>query len=247
MAAEYSPQTPAESAHIMGAAHIVSSPFDRFDEVVCINLDSRPDRWAVAQRGFRRVGLHGRVVRMPAVVTADRNPGLGCKLSHLRLIAGARERGAGSILIFEDDVVFAWRAVRALRRALVELERIDWQMLYLGLDFRVPPTRVSRHLLRTRGAHDNHAYAVHRSAFDFILARVSLEDDQHYHGYPDAVDAVFASEVHPHLNCLAVDPMICWQRPGYSDIQCDTVDRRDLRRKFARAARRAQRERIDVS
>ena len=38
--------------------------FDYFDKIFCINLDSRPDRWELAQSEFDKVGILDRVERV---------------------------------------------------------------------------------------------------------------------------------------------------------------------------------------
>lgn len=43
-----------------------NNPFDYFDKIFCINLDSRPDRWELVQGEFRKVGIFDRVKRVSA-------------------------------------------------------------------------------------------------------------------------------------------------------------------------------------
>jgi len=42
------------------------NPFDYFDKIFCINLDSRPDRWEQVQTEFDKVGILNRVERVSA-------------------------------------------------------------------------------------------------------------------------------------------------------------------------------------
>ena len=45
----------------------MKNPFDYFDKIYCINLDSRY-RWELAQKEFKKVGILGRVERFSACV-----------------------------------------------------------------------------------------------------------------------------------------------------------------------------------
>lgn len=41
----------------------MKNPFDYFDKIYCINLDSRTDRWERTQTEFEKVGIENRVTR----------------------------------------------------------------------------------------------------------------------------------------------------------------------------------------
>jgi hypothetical protein len=77
--------------------------WERFDSIVCLNLDRRPDRWAQALGELRLCGLDGRCQRISAV---DRpNDGnAGCTASHRAIWAKIASGEMGDhVLIFEDD------------------------------------------------------------------------------------------------------------------------------------------------
>ena len=135
------------------------------------------------------------------------------------ILAAARDRGAENVLIFEDDLEFTPEAVPVLDRALAELRRQSWGMLYLGAMLIRRPSFVSSHLVQLHGSYESHAYAVHRRAFDLILSRTTRARDQPHGGYPDAIDRFYAEQIHPRARCLCVNPMICRQRQGFSDIE----------------------------
>ena len=46
---------------------VMKNPFDYFDKIFCINLDSRPDRWESVQKEFDKVGILDRVERFSAL------------------------------------------------------------------------------------------------------------------------------------------------------------------------------------
>ncbi|MEM8963126.1 MAG: glycosyltransferase family 25 protein [Acidobacteriota bacterium] len=193
-------------------------PFDFFDDIVCINLDNRPDRWREASAEFARVGLDDRVRRVSAVIPPTGDGSLGCKLSHLDILSDAFERGLESVLIFEDDVTFTPDAIEVLGRALAELPK-RWDMLYFGIMLFERPSYRSRHLVEVHSGYESHAYAVHRRAMKMILDRTSRDRYQPHRVYDDAIDRFYSEQIHPRTHSLCVRPMICHQRPGWSDIE----------------------------
>ena len=54
------------------------NPFDFFERIYCINLDSRPDRWKRVQEQLIKLGSHDRVERFPAVI--HHSGAEGCRL-----------------------------------------------------------------------------------------------------------------------------------------------------------------------
>tara|TARA_Y100001933_G_scaffold265198_1_gene336818 strand:- start:3881 stop:4603 length:723 start_codon:yes stop_codon:yes gene_type:complete len=44
----------------------MKNPFDYFDKIYCINLDSRADRWEQVQTEFEKIGIENKVIRVPA-------------------------------------------------------------------------------------------------------------------------------------------------------------------------------------
>lgn len=66
-------------------------PFDFFDEIFCINLDRRADRWELAQKEFNKLGILNKVTRFSAIENAHAEK--GCFESHLQCIFSAKERG----------------------------------------------------------------------------------------------------------------------------------------------------------
>ena len=124
------------------------NPFDFFERIYCINLDSRPDRWRRVQEQFRKLGIHDRVERFPAVV----NPiGMeGCRLSHQQIVRRALEKRWEQILVFEDDVVFWSEDLAPLRSAVRYLERAEWGQFLLGGLLTKRARKLDEHVLESR-------------------------------------------------------------------------------------------------
>lgn len=155
-------------------------PFAAFGTVLCLNLDSRPDRWAQMREQFEVLGIGNRVHRLPAVPTPG-CPAVGCALSHRRAIERAHAEGRDSVLVLEDDVVFLQGANWLLERAMAELSQRTWQLLYLGsaeYTGRVYPLAPGcRFLQRVDGLLTTHALAYHRSVYDALLTELPADEE----------------------------------------------------------------------
>jgi GR25 family glycosyltransferase involved in LPS biosynthesis len=173
---------------------------------VCINLDSRPDRWEMAQQQFDDIGWE--VDRFPAI---DLKPGwVGCAESHLRLIKLAYD-DKEDILILEDDVQFLVDPVGTLEQIMGQLPE-DWDMLYLGASPKEPQERYSDNLFRLKNAHVTHAILWHyrpKGAMEYVLNR------QHK---IEKIDDFFVEKVQPKFNCYVTFPMLATQWDNQSNI-----------------------------
>lgn len=72
-------------------------PFDKFEELWCINLDNRVDKWHNARKEFASVGISGRIQRFSAIEHEDGR--IGLILSYVKLLEYAKEKGLKNILI----------------------------------------------------------------------------------------------------------------------------------------------------
>ena len=177
-----------------------SDPFQFFDLIYCINLDSRPDRWQEAVREFGVVGIADRVERVVGIVHAD--PREGCRLSHLECVRRAEAAGAENVLIFEDDVVFRGFSHQRLALSLQRLCTIpDWELFYLGGYVMATPESYGD-LMRVPMAM-THAYAIHRRAFGKIQ-----ESNSPY-------DIWLAM----NMKSYCAHPLLALQRDGFSDLE----------------------------
>lgn len=150
------------------------SPFHFFDAIYCINLDRQPDRWEAMQRRFRKLGIERKVRRFSAADT-PLNHHIGCALSHRRIIAEAKRQQLKTVLVFEDDARFSPDATDVLRLSLRELERLQWQLLYLGGYKSANSLREipgCNHLSIPTLITCTHAIAYHCSVYDAILKTV---------------------------------------------------------------------------
>jgi GR25 family glycosyltransferase involved in LPS biosynthesis len=155
-----------------------------FDAVFCINLDRRPERWEKFQRRIpaewpfgigcpveRWSAVDGRVASMPSWFRGPAGA-CGCYLSHRAIWQHQIEAGLDSVLILEDDAVFAHNAVATMLETLEVVP--DWDQIYFGgqhLDTndRPPVSEIPQKLIRCRNVNRTHAYAITREFAEIAL------------------------------------------------------------------------------
>lgn len=114
----------------------MSHPFVNFDQVRIINLVDRQDRRQEMSRQLSRMGaLAPNVAFYDAYRPADAGsfPSLGargCFESHLSVLRSARDAGAKSLLLLEDDLDFTREGRHRLDQVLDDLAERDWDFFY---------------------------------------------------------------------------------------------------------------------
>lgn len=191
---------------------------DYFQEIHCINLDKRTDRWEECLNEFNKHNL--KVNRFSAVYgkEVDTIPGLtegqtGAVLSHKKLIQHAKDNSLENILILEDDVEFD-ENLNSRFFELIDRVPDDWDMLYFGGNHKAnnPYCRgilkkVDDNVFRVTNCLAIHAYAIRKNIYDEAL--------NSFKGRP-ADDSLV--ELQYNVNCYIIRPHLAWQRPSYSDI-----------------------------
>jgi GR25 family glycosyltransferase involved in LPS biosynthesis len=191
---------------------------DFFDEIYCINLEDREDRWLEVQEEFKKLNIKAK--RFKAI--KNENGALGCKQSHLKIIQEAKDRNLKNILIFEDDVKFVTvdDIHLVIDSTLKQLNDLNWNMFYFGASIHPELgiiEKVSNNILKTNFAYTTHAYAVNSNVFDYILTE-SLNNNS-------SIDVFYSEKVVGDLqNSFVINPMIAIQNIGYSDIIKKEVD-----------------------
>lgn len=195
-----------------------------FDNVYCINLDKRRDRWVEAESEFQKHNL--RVERVSAIdgslldtssikmeVLKDAYiPGnVGCVLSHVKVIKDAKLNNYSRVLILEDDVAFEENFTERFTNEIMHLPE-DWDMLYLsGNNLNQDKLRkVNQYFYKTEFTYTTHCYAINSKLYDIIIegaAKLELPIDEFYRNY-----------VQQKYNCYIIRPHLSYQRAGYSDI-----------------------------
>lgn len=165
-----------------------------FDEAICINLDTRPDRWEQFCRElFNYAWELTPITRFSALTGADcvvpepfeqYGGHYGCMASHTEIWLGAQREDVDRVLVLEDDAYFA----SDFHKKALEFMRAvppDWDMVYLGGNFpsRVDvihsvaglslaltqPTPVNDKVMRAHCVLTTHAYAITRAGIRKVL------------------------------------------------------------------------------
>lgn len=176
-----------------------------FDRIYCINLDTRQDRWRYVRGHLASVGVH-EVERFSAIDVRN-DPKLrpqerllrdnfsllamcGCMLSHRRIVELAKAEQLNNVLVFEDDVRILEENVDSLDEALTQLEKLDWDVFYLGATYLFKLEPAGNVLVRvTNGAYATHAIAYNHTIYDHILNVLPAEPEEYLASHAFEINA----------------------------------------------------------
>jgi Glycosyltransferase involved in LPS biosynthesis len=208
---------------------------DVFQQVYCINLDRRPDRWEAFLNRVPADWPFGRIQRVSAIDGAKTSypnwwtaggGAWGCYRSHLMLIENALNSGVQSLLILEDDAMFV---PEFSKRAMEFLTSVpdDWGMIYLGGQHlkvnKNPPVRVGPGVYRPFNVNRTHGYALKGEGIAAVYRHLtSIRWKKRHH-----IDH-HLGEFHER-QCVPIycpEEWLIGQADGESDISGNTADER---------------------
>jgi len=191
-----------------------------FQEIYCINLERRIDRWNESLNEFDKHNLN--VKRFNAFDGNELHPlsglnsgQLGAIYSHRGILQYAKENNLNSILILEDDVQFD---ENVNQKFLSIYERVpdDWDVILFGGNHsgnnpwsKGTLTQVADNVFRVTYSLALHCYAVKSTVYDLAIDTLSKMNNTN--------DALFA-EIQSQINCYIIRPHLAWQRPSFSDL-----------------------------
>jgi GR25 family glycosyltransferase involved in LPS biosynthesis len=195
----------------------------KFDNIYCINLKERPDRWESAKQQLSKIIPLDGVTRL--IATKDQIGIRGCTHSHYRIIKDAKENRYKSILIFEDDFrVLDEDFDVVLNKSFNDLPE-DWGVLYLGVNLiENKNKKISDNLIEVKYGKTTHAYAMSHLVYDYIIERfenTNWEDPMIWnYGNPNRmnIDVFYAREIQQKFKVYSTYPCLCDQVEGFSDI-----------------------------
>jgi GR25 family glycosyltransferase involved in LPS biosynthesis len=177
-----------------------------FEMSYVINLTKRPDRLKNCEDAWYKLNFYPE--RFAAI--ENKNPALGCYLSHLEILRRARDANK-NVLIFEDDVEVINFENHLMERVMDELYNLDWAMIYLGGNILRPFYQETNHLAKLSHCQSTHSYGISKKYLPQIVD--FLENNIHI------IDCLYADYVVPQLPCYVTIPMMTRQRTDYSDIE----------------------------
>lgn len=196
--------------------------WDFFEEIWCINLDHRTDRWEKVQGEFNSVGVLERVQRFSAIRHEDGR--IGLIQSNISIIKNAKEKCLKNVLIFEDDVHFLDNAIETLEKAIEQIGSLKWSLLYLGANTHTKLDLITRskpNILQLTNAFATHSVAYSSIVYDIFIKKYENIEKLEWN---EILDVWLAQNIQKKNLCLVVNPIITIQFESYSDIEKQNVN-----------------------
>lgn len=207
----------------------MSNPFDYFDEIYCINLDHRTDRWQHAQEEFSKVDILDRVQRFSAIREDDGR--LGIIKSNLAIIKIAKEKNLNNVLIFEDDFKFIVpNPLDVLELSLSQLGKMNWSLFYLGANTHQKLAKIKPNLILIKKAFAVHSMAYNSKSFESFIKK--YENIDKIRDFSDILDVFLSEYYQEKYTCLMTNPMLTTQMNSFSDIEKTEVDYSFIEERF---------------
>jgi GR25 family glycosyltransferase involved in LPS biosynthesis len=213
----------------------MSNPFDFFQEIYCINLAYRTDKWKMCLEQFEKIGIHNRVERLEAIKFEGSHPyvnirSAGCFASQRAAINLIKKRNLNNALIFEDDVEFINDVNKHLSLSLEELKKENsWDIFYLGMHVgekmdnnrpnQIPLERVNQNLLKVNVALCTHAQAYSKEAAEIISSNIPAgQEIIPWLQRNESLDGWLMRNILPRGKSFSTNEILATQAESFSDI-----------------------------
>lgn len=143
--------------------------YNFFDQIHCISLKSRDDRYRAAQDTFNKLGIKNVKFYRPEKHPTD--PTIGCFESHLHVVKESYEKNHKYILIFEDDAVPTKDYDPSLIQEGINFMKNNpnWEIFMLGYgDFALSMVPVTKNIVKLQ-ALMGHAYCLSRRGMKKVV------------------------------------------------------------------------------
>jgi glycosyl transferase family 25 len=197
------------------------------ENIVYINLDSRPDRKLHMEQQLSILGWNA--TRLQAVKL--QNGALGCSMSHLRCIENAIKDNVPYLIVLEDDTVFLNPELFKQQFELFKLNNPNFDVLLLAGNNLPPYYPVDDTCIKISHCQTTTAYVVNNHYLP-TLANNIKEGIKQFILNPDearlyAIDKYWIKLQKIH-NWYLLMPVLVIQKPDYSDIENKYVDYTEL-------------------
>lgn len=213
----------------------MGNAFDFFEQIYCINLKHRTDRWQSCLSQFNSLGISNRVNRKEGLVCIHpkllkkENAQIGCTLSHYYILKEAQKNNYSNIMVLEDDFLFLKDKEyinEEINKSTSELPK-DWDIFYFGAFFVKgydynPVENYSQNLIKAKTCFCTHAICYSNKAINKILKHLKLETELevlNFNKEYQVIDWYYVREMQENSECFASKNLLCVQTEGYSDIE----------------------------
>lgn len=192
-----------------------------------INLAKRTDRLEMATQQLNSIGIDPE--RFNAF-TGD-NPKLAFNKSQYHVIKKGIAENSDFFGVFEDDAAFIPDSARVIQRAMNELAGREWLLLHLGCNLVgmsgttwKMPTREGVSIARIYNGWQTHSIFWNSKYAAQIIDTFPFHDDQYEREGLMIFDEWLRVNIYNQHPCFVMRPMVCFQRPDYSDIWNNSGD-----------------------
>jgi GR25 family glycosyltransferase involved in LPS biosynthesis len=220
----------------------MNNPFDFFDAIFCINLNTREDRWIKCVKQFKDLGIEQKVQRFSACKIENRGNDsqkflgkCGCSLSHFEICKIAQEKKYKNYLVLEDDFEFILNkdtTFDLLTKLITEIPD-NWDMCYLGANFTdiygvFPIENFSDNLFKLKACHTTHAIAFNEKFYNLFLENApDINSIYNWTNNYEIIDVFLNRYIFNNINCFINKILITTQYCDFSDIEqtvCNYVE-----------------------
>lgn len=213
----------------------MNNSFNYFDQIYCINLEKRKDRWDNCVFQFLDYGINNKIKKMKGIIynnlklSQKQKAQIGCTLSHYYILQEAQINNLSKILVLEDDFLFLKNNQYTnfiLNNCLADLPQ-DWDLFYLGAFFvkgydYEPTENYSKNLIKVNTGFCTHAISYSNLAIKKILDQLKLDTEEQILNFAqnyEVIDWYLVKEFQKENKCFAAKDLICIQQEGFSDIE----------------------------
>lgn len=197
---------------VLGELRIVQTIETYFDQIFCINLDRRTDRWMHVQEQCRKFGL-SKILRFPGYSDLKHdgrvNGHAGCTASHRAILELIAWHKWPRVLVLEDDFSIRHEDFHQRFDSMLPEVPADWDMIYLGGHYAdAPKKRISKHVIQFNRMHTTSSYGITES-----FARKMAP---YIYGI-GPIDCLYSGFTERN-QCYIFQPRLIVQYSSYSDI-----------------------------